>query len=36
MPDAPGMGVEIDWDFVEEHETDHTLIDASGETDSFP
>lgn len=36
VPDRPGMGVEIDWEFIEERETDHTLIDASNETDSFP
>jgi L-alanine-DL-glutamate epimerase-like enolase superfamily enzyme len=36
VPDGPGMGVEIDWDFVEERGTGHTLIDASSTTDSFP
>ena len=30
VPDGPGLGVEIDWDFVEEHRTDHTLIDSGG------
>jgi L-alanine-DL-glutamate epimerase-like enolase superfamily enzyme len=36
VPDGPGMGVEIDWDFVEERGTDHTVIDGSSTTDSFP
>lgn len=36
VPDGPGMGVEIDWDFVEKRGTGHTLIDASDDTDSFP
>jgi len=36
VPDGPGMGVEIDWEFVEERGTDHTLIDASSKSDSFP
>ena len=36
VPDGPGMGVEIDWDFVEERGTDHTVIDAESKTDSFP
>jgi hypothetical protein len=30
------MGVEIDWDFVEEHGTGHTVIDGSSTADSFP
>jgi len=30
VPDGPGLGVEIDWDFVEEHLTEHTLITESG------
>jgi len=36
VPDGPGLGVEIDWAFVEDRRTDHTLIDASSRTDSFP
>ncbi|MFB6146281.1 MAG: enolase C-terminal domain-like protein [Halobacteriaceae archaeon] len=36
VPDGPGMGVEIDWDFVERRRTDHTLIDPSSTQDSFP
>ena len=36
VPTGPGMGVEIDWDFVEERGTGHTVIDGSDTTDSFP
>jgi L-alanine-DL-glutamate epimerase-like enolase superfamily enzyme len=36
VPDGPGLGVEIDWTFVEERGTDHTLIDRSTRTSSFP
>jgi L-alanine-DL-glutamate epimerase-like enolase superfamily enzyme len=36
VPDGPGMGVEIDWAFVADNQTDHTLVDASSTTDSFP
>jgi len=36
VPDGPGMGVEIDWDFVEARGTDHTVIDADSTSDSFP
>lgn len=36
VPDGPGMGVRIDWNFIKECETDHILIDASSQTDSFP
>jgi L-alanine-DL-glutamate epimerase-like enolase superfamily enzyme len=30
VPDGPGLGVEIDWDYVEANATRHTLIDGSG------
>ena len=30
VPDGPGLGVEIDWEYVEANETRHTLIDGSG------
>ena len=30
VPDGPGLGVEIDWDFVEDRTTGHTLIDEPG------
>ena len=30
VPDGPGLGVEIDWEFVEERGTDFTLIDETG------
>jgi L-alanine-DL-glutamate epimerase-like enolase superfamily enzyme len=30
VPDGPGLGVEIDWDFVERRRTDRTVIDRSG------
>lgn len=36
VPDGPGFGVEIDWSFVEKRQTDHTVIDGSSTTDSFP
>lgn len=36
MPDGPGWGVEIDWNFVEARQTHHTVIDPSSKTDSFP
>ena len=29
VPDGPGLGVEVDWDFVEEHRTAHTVFDGS-------
>jgi L-alanine-DL-glutamate epimerase-like enolase superfamily enzyme len=28
VPDGPGLGVEIDWAFVEERRTDHTVYEA--------
>ncbi len=28
VPEGPGLGVEIDWAFVEEHQTDHTVFSA--------
>jgi len=30
IPDGPGLGVEIDWEFVEDRQTSHTLIDEPG------
>jgi L-alanine-DL-glutamate epimerase-like enolase superfamily enzyme len=36
VPDGPGFGVEIDWSFVEEHQTGHIVIDGSATADSFP
>ena len=30
IPDGPGLGVEIDWDFVEERRTAHEVIDSPG------
>lgn len=30
VPDGPGLGVDIDWEFVESRQTDHTLIDTAG------
>ncbi|PSP76644.1 mandelate racemase [Halobacteriales archaeon QS_3_64_16] len=27
VPDGPGLGVEIDWEFIGERRTDHTVID---------
>jgi L-alanine-DL-glutamate epimerase-like enolase superfamily enzyme len=30
VPDGPGLGVEIDWAFVERRSTDHTVVDTSG------
>ena len=30
VPDGPGLGVEIDWAFVEERATGHELIDGGG------
>ena len=30
IPDGPGLGVSIDWDFVEANQTDHTIIDSAG------
>jgi L-alanine-DL-glutamate epimerase-like enolase superfamily enzyme len=30
VPDGPGLGVDIDWDFVERRRTDRTVIDRSG------
>lgn len=30
VPDGPGLGVNIDWDFVEERQTDHTHVDTTG------
>lgn len=29
VPDEPGLGVEIDWEFVEDRLTNHTLVDQS-------
>jgi L-alanine-DL-glutamate epimerase-like enolase superfamily enzyme len=36
VPDGPGMGVDIDWKFIEERETNHILIDSESTNDSFP
>jgi len=36
VPDGPGLGVEIDWGFVDNRLTDHTMIDGSDATNSFP
>jgi L-alanine-DL-glutamate epimerase-like enolase superfamily enzyme len=30
IPQGPGLGVDIDWDLVEERQTDHTVIDEQG------
>lgn len=30
IPDDPGLGIEIDWDYVTSMQTDHTLIDTPG------
>lgn len=30
IPDRPGLGVDIDWDFIEKQQTDYTLIDTEG------
>lgn len=30
VPDGPGLGVDIDWDFVERRRTDRTVIDRTG------
>ena len=30
VPDGPGLGVEIDWAFITENQTDHTIIDKPG------
>ena len=30
VPDGPGLGVSIDWEFVEDRETNRTLIDEAG------
>jgi L-alanine-DL-glutamate epimerase-like enolase superfamily enzyme len=30
VPDSPGLGVEIDWDFVEDRQTGHEVIDEAG------
>ncbi len=30
IPTDPGLGVDIDWEFIEAHQTDHTMIDTTG------
>lgn len=35
VPDGPGLGVEIDWSFIEERQTDHTIIDTSTDAVNF-
>ncbi|QLG61729.1 enolase C-terminal domain-like protein [Halorarum salinum] len=30
VPEGPGLGVEIDWEYVEERLTDHSVIDSAG------
>ncbi|MFB6171075.1 MAG: enolase C-terminal domain-like protein [Haloarculaceae archaeon] len=30
VPDGPGLGVEVDWSFVERRQTGHALLDGSG------
>ena len=30
VPDGPGLGVEVDWDFVEERRTGRTVVDEAG------
>lgn len=33
VPDSPGLGIDIDWDFVEDRRTRHTLVDGDGITE---
>jgi L-alanine-DL-glutamate epimerase-like enolase superfamily enzyme len=30
VPEAPGLGIDIDWEFVEERLVDHTVVDERG------
>lgn len=30
IPDGPGLGVNLDWDFIDERTTETTLVDSSG------
>jgi L-alanine-DL-glutamate epimerase-like enolase superfamily enzyme len=30
VPDGPGLGVEIDWEFVDRRSTGHTVVDTAG------
>ena len=30
VPDGPGLGVDVDWSFVESHLTDHTVVNEGG------
>ena len=32
VPDGPGLGVDIDWEFVNDRLTDHTVLDETGST----